>query len=58
MVARDPGLAGLATHAAGALYAPGDESGDAHLFTNALVEKSEEMGVAFNFDTRIKACTQ
>ena len=53
MVARDPGLARLAAHAAGALYAPGDESGDAHLFTNALVEKSEEMGVAFHFGTRI-----
>ena len=52
MVARDPGLAGLAANAAGALYAPGDQSGDAHLFANALVEKSEEMGVRFHFYTR------
>ena len=53
MAARDPGLSSLAEQAAGALYAPGDESGDAHLFTNALVEKAEAMGVTFHFSTRI-----
>ena len=53
MVARDPGLASLAARAAGALFAPGDESGDAHLFTNALVARAEAMGVGFHFDTHI-----
>lgn len=53
MAERDPGLAGLAEQAAGALFAPGDESGDAHLFTNALVKKVETTGVTFHFNTRI-----
>ena len=53
MAERDPGLSSLAEQAAGALFAPGDESGDAHLFTNALVEQAEAMGVTFRFNTRI-----
>ena len=53
MVERDPGLSSLGDKAAGALFAPGDESGDAHLFTNDLVTKAEAKGVTFRFDTRI-----
>ena len=51
MLEVDPGLAQIAGDAAGGLYAPGDESGDAHLFTTALVKKAEEIGVTFRFST-------
>jgi D-amino-acid dehydrogenase len=53
MLEVDPGLSRIAGDAAGGLYAPGDESGDAHLFTNALVERAEAMGVTFRFSTRV-----
>jgi len=53
MLAVDPGLSHIAADAAGGLYAPGDESGDAHLFTGALAKKAEAMGVGFRFSTRV-----
>ena len=53
MLKRDPGLSHIADDVAGGLYAPGDESGDAHLFTNALAEKARAMGVTFRFSTRV-----
>ena len=53
MLEVDPGLSQIAGDAAGGLYAPGDESGDAHLFTTALAEKAEAMGASFLFSTRV-----
>ena len=35
-------------------FAPGDESGDAHLFTTALAEVARGKGVTFAFNTRIR----
>jgi D-amino-acid dehydrogenase len=37
----------------GALYFPDDESGDAHVFTQELVEISRNLGVKFRFDTNV-----
>lgn len=47
----EPGIA----HArlAGAIYAPGDESGDSALFCRELAKRCEALGVAFRFNTRI-----
>ena len=53
MLEVDPALTQIAGDAAGGLYAPGDESGDAHLFTTALARKAETMGVTFRFSTRV-----
>jgi D-amino-acid dehydrogenase len=54
MVGRDPGLFKVEPLIAGALFAPGDESGDAHLFTTALAEVARGKGVTFAFNTRIR----
>ena len=54
MVGRDPGLAKAESLVAGALFAPGDESGDAHLFTRALADVARDKGVDFRFNTRIR----
>ena len=54
MVERDPGLSRAETMVAGALFAPGDESGDAHMFTNALARVARNKGVEFKFNTRIR----
>lgn len=53
MLEVDPGLIHIAGDAAGGRYAPGDESGDAHLFTTALAKKAETMGITFRFSTRV-----
>ena len=50
----DPALAPAKDRIAGALYAPEDESGDAHLFTRALAEvAAERHGVAFAYSHSI-----
>lgn len=49
VAAKDPGLANFKEHIAGALYAPGDESGDARLFTLALAKVCETLGVTFRY---------
>ncbi|MGY9014521.1 MAG: D-amino acid dehydrogenase [Rhodospirillales bacterium] len=41
------------TQIEGGLYFPDDESGDAHFFTQKLVEISKNFGVKFRFDTNI-----
>src|SRR2546428_202341 len=40
---------------AGGVYAPGDESGDAHGFTQELARRCAERGVAFRCGTVVKA---
>ncbi|HEX2580668.1 MAG TPA: D-amino acid dehydrogenase [Dongiaceae bacterium] len=49
VVAREPALQPIGARLVGALYAPGDESGDARRFTLALAERCREMGVQFLF---------
>ncbi|HEX6829435.1 MAG TPA: FAD-dependent oxidoreductase, partial [Burkholderiales bacterium] len=48
-IALEPALAGTHTSLAGGLYAPGDESGDARLFTQRLAEHAASRGVSFRF---------
>ena len=51
---KDAALAPVKDQIAGALFAPGDESGDAHLFAQALAEICTAKGVKFNWNTQIK----
>jgi D-amino-acid dehydrogenase len=43
----EPALAAARSQLAGGIYAPGDESGDAHRYTIALAQRCAERGVAF-----------
>jgi len=52
-IAIEPALASQREQLAGGLYAPGDESGDAFQFTQALAERLREQGVRFHYRTRI-----
>jgi D-amino-acid dehydrogenase len=51
----EPALAAVQDRIAGAIYAPSDESGDAHLFTGALAAFCrDKMGVRLAFETTIR----
>jgi len=50
----DPALTGVRDRLAGAVYAPSDESGDAHLFTRRLGAWCAERGVVFRTGTTIE----
>ncbi|MBI3325501.1 MAG: D-amino acid dehydrogenase [Nitrospinae bacterium] len=51
----EPALAPLQDRIAGAIYAPSDESGDAHIFTCALAEYCrDKLGVCLTFETTIR----
>ena len=52
-LAIEPALARLAQPLTGALFAPDDESGDAHAFTQALTRLLQAKGVRFRYDTPI-----
>lgn len=52
-VAREPALARLQPWLKGATWTPGDESGDARVFTNQLAAKAGAEGVRFLFDTHV-----
>ncbi|MDP6708473.1 MAG: D-amino acid dehydrogenase [Alphaproteobacteria bacterium] len=54
LIAKDPALEPAREHIAGGLYAVTDESGDAHLFTQALARKCEELGATLRMNTEIK----
>ena len=54
-VAAEPGLAASQVPFAGGLRLPGDETGDAHLFTRNLARMAEATGVRFQYDTPVKA---
>jgi len=54
-VAIEPALAHYESRLVGALYAPQDESGDAHAFTHNLARLCEQAGVTFAYRTDIKA---
>lgn len=51
-VEREPALAGHG-ELTGALYLPGDGTGDCHRFTQALAAASARQGVRYLFDTRV-----
>jgi D-amino-acid dehydrogenase len=53
-VAHETGLAGVAEKFVGGLKLPGDETGDAHMFTQALARLAEDAGVVFRMDTLIE----
>jgi D-amino-acid dehydrogenase len=52
-VALEPALSARADRIAGGVHAPGDESGDAHRFTQALAQLSEARGVEFRYGRRV-----
>ncbi|QID18558.1 D-amino acid dehydrogenase [Nitrogeniibacter mangrovi] len=50
----EPALAHMAQPPLGGIYAPDDESGDAHAFIDALAARLQADGVRFRFGTRIE----
>ena len=50
----EPALAHSSVRPAGGTYAPGDESGDAHLFTRNLAEICARRGVTFCYDASVE----
>ncbi|SDE94627.1 D-amino acid dehydrogenase [Rhodospira trueperi] len=50
-VALEPALADAAPSLAGAFFSPGDESGDAHLFTEAMADHAKRLGARFLYGT-------
>jgi D-amino-acid dehydrogenase len=57
-VSIEPALADVAGDLAGAFFSPGDESGDAHLFTRAMAEEATRHGATILYDTTIRALRQ
>ncbi|MBI2316870.1 MAG: D-amino acid dehydrogenase [Betaproteobacteria bacterium] len=53
-VAIEPELAHARAMLCGGLYAPSDESGDAHLFSQRLAERALALGVAFRFNVSVR----
>ncbi|KAA8383748.1 D-amino acid dehydrogenase [Acetobacter sp. DmW_136] len=56
-VEAEPGLAASAHKIVGGLRLPGDETGDAFMFTQRLAAMAAEAGVTFHYDTRIRTMT-
>ncbi|WP_138469222.1 D-amino acid dehydrogenase [Poseidonocella sp. HB161398] len=52
-IAAEPGLAAARDKIVGGLRLPGDETGDCFLFTNALAQECERLGVTFQYGTSI-----
>ncbi|QOZ32282.1 D-amino acid dehydrogenase [Bradyrhizobium sp. CCBAU 53421] len=52
-IAAEPALAGVKQKFAGGLRLPHDETGDCHMFTQALALEAEKLGVRFNFSVGI-----
>ncbi len=50
----EPALSDVAPDLAGVIYAPDDQSGDAHQFTDQLGAVCRQAGVAFQFETTIE----
>ncbi|MBU2750747.1 D-amino acid dehydrogenase [Acidithiobacillus thiooxidans] len=51
----EPALTSARKQIAGAIYCPGDESGDARMFTLALMERCRESGVNFMMDAQVQS---
>lgn len=54
-IAREPALALVRARIAGGLFLPGDETGDAHLFTQRLAALAEQQGAVFRYGTVVRA---
>lgn len=54
-VAAEPALAASRSGFVGGMYAPDDESGDAHMFARELAARCRDLGVDFRFDLRIES---
>jgi D-amino-acid dehydrogenase len=52
-ITAEPGLASMTHPIAGGLRLPGDETGDCHMFTQALAAMAAEIGVTFRYGTTI-----
>lgn len=52
-IAVEPALSGVKERVAGGLRLPQDETGDCHMFTQALARHAEALGVRFMFNTGI-----
>jgi len=53
-IAAEPALAAVKDKIAGGLRLPQDETGDCHMFTQALAVEAEKLGVRFAFNVRIQ----
>jgi D-amino-acid dehydrogenase len=56
-IAHEPALANVPEKFVGGLKLPGDETGDAHLFTQRLAALAEAAGVTFLYNTSIERLT-
>ncbi len=56
-IAQEPALDGVSTKFVGGLRLPGDETGDAHIFTQRLAEMAAEAGVVFHYGTSVEQLT-
>ncbi|MFC1673610.1 D-amino acid dehydrogenase [Pseudomonadota bacterium] len=54
----EPTLAHSTFLIAGGIHTPHDQSGDCHAFTERLAERCVELGVEFQFNTRVKRLTK
>ncbi len=54
VLAKEPALSHVRQNIACGLYYPGDSSGDAHAFTNALAERALGLGAEIRSGTRVK----
>jgi D-amino-acid dehydrogenase len=54
VVEMEPSVAPIASELTGGLHFPDDESGDARMFTRALADEGERLGVRFRLDTTIE----
>jgi len=50
----EPSLAGTGVPIFGGIHAPGDESGDARLFTTQLAQRASALGVQFRFNVNVR----
>ncbi|EFG82959.1 D-amino acid dehydrogenase [Novacetimonas hansenii] len=55
IAAYEPGLSGSRHLLRAGLRLPGDETGDAHMFTQRLAQKAAELGVTFRYETTVRA---
>jgi D-amino-acid dehydrogenase len=56
-IAAEPALSGVSDKIAGGLRLPQDETGDCHMFTQALALEAEKLGVRFAFNVGIDGLT-
>jgi D-amino-acid dehydrogenase len=56
-IAAEPALAAVKDKIVGGLRLPEDETGDCHMFTQALAKRAAELGVTFRFNTAITQLT-